>query len=736
MSMSLQEINQLSMNERVRKGHPGNLHMWWNRSPIESSRQLLRDIITESIELTRAHDQEKTENVDKRINKNITIVDPFSGFGGLALAAIKECYQAKAGDLNSVATLLTKAVAEIPSMFVDQYPVSWEERNGTFTGAQGLAEDVRYYGNWIRSELENSLKFIYPDSISAADISEKRVYAWIWTRTVPCPNPACGCTMPMAGSYVLAKLKGREYYAQPEVKDHQVLFQVKKGLRKEAQSGNKIGNSGAKFRCPSCGEITTDEYVKEMGKAGKLGNQLVAIGYESDSGRVYESPSQEHINAAGTEPPADLPLGDLPDNTRWFSPPLFGLTRYTDLYTSRQLHLMTTLCDLVDKAGRKVYEDAIKAGMQDDGVPLSDRGRGAYAYSQAVSVYLSLVVGKIANFQSEICTWDNRNGNIRAAFTRQAIPMTWVFAEGNPFSSVTGNFNTMLEDVVGAVKAMTCSRPAEVLQGNGIEFPFPENAVLFTELPYYDNVGYADLSDYFYIWLRRCLRDVYPDLFKNIVTAKEELTSIPEHYGGDSIRARAAYQEEISRLFRNFSEAADQTIPSLVFFEFGRNDELAMRSSDQTVMGQGTHNSTIKEISAWENMIHSIHSAGFQVKAVLPVRAEKPSEKYESTRVCVVFQKRDDTAPQTTRRGFVSELKRELPARLQNIFVTGIDEWDYPIVGMGAGLSLFTKYKKIINADGSEMQTMDALRIIWTETEEHIQDYVNNSAAEAGIKEL
>jgi len=733
--MSLRAINQLSINERVRKGHPGNMHPWWNRSPIKSSEQLLYSIFSEDKICEGSNNQENPKKKYYEDRKTVTIVDPFSGFGGLVLAATGAGFSVKAGDLNSVAIVLTKAVEEIPSLFSNKQPVSQDSKTRKFHGAQGIAEDVYYYGNWIRAKLENRLNSLYPESISSEDNTAKRVYAWIWSRTIKCPNPACCCIMPMSGSYVLSKMKGGEFYVQPEVLNRKILFHVKKGLIKEALQGNKIGSNGAKFRCPSCGEITTDEYVKEMGKVGKLGTQLIAVGYETDAGRVYGSPSQRHINAASTEPPTDLPLGDLPNNTRWFSPPLFGLTRYTDLYTSRQLHLMTTLCDLVERARRKVYEDAIKAGMPDDGVSLGDRGKGAYAYSQAVSVYLSLVVGKIANFQSQVCTWDNRKGNIRAAFTRQAIPMTWVFAEGNPFSSVTGNFDAMLGDVVTSIEKLPCSRSAEVLQGNGIEFPFPANAVLFTELPYYDNVGYADLSDYFYIWLRRCLRDVYPDLFKNIVTAKDELTSIPEHYEGDPITARAAYQKGIIRLFQNFSKAADQTVPSIVFFEFGKADEQVMRSSDQTVVRQGAHNSTGKAVSAWENLIDSITEAGFQVKAVLPVRTEKPSEKYKSTRVCVVFQKRNDTAPQTTRRGFVSELKRELPAKLQEIFATGIDEWDYPIVGMGVGLSFFTKYKRIVNADGSNMQTMDALRIIWTETEEYIQDKAKSSAAEAGNEE-
>ena len=347
--------------------------------------------------------------------------------------------------------------------------------------------------------------------------------------------------------------------------------------------------------------------------------------------------------------------------------------------------------------------------MPDDGISLAAGGVGALAYSEAVSVYLAFVVDKLANFQSEICTWDNRNGNIRAAFTRQAIPMTWVFAEGNPFSSVTGNYDTMLEDVVRSIRNLPCKTPAKVMQGDGTRMKFPQNSVLFTELPYYDNVGYADLSDYFYVWMRRCLKDVYPELFEKVVTSKEELSSIPEHYDGDAAKAKEAYEDGIRRLCMNFSEAASSEYPSMIFYEFGRTDEEAMLSE---TAGK----------SAWENILEALIQTGFQISAVLPVRTEKPKERYETVRVCIVFRKKPADAPQATRRGFVSELKRELPYVLAERFRADMDDWDRPIVGMGCGLSLFTRYKKIINADGTNMSVQDALKVIWTEVTGYIRE--------------
>ena len=690
--LPLRMINQIAMSERVTKEHPGNMHLWWNRSPIESSKKLLKTVI--------ANDQD--------IDTKVTVVDPFSGFGGLALAAEEVGFSAVAGDLNSVASVLTKAAAEIPARFVNRPAVFPNAENRIYARIEGLAEDIWRYGDAIRNEAEKRLVDVFPDSISPNGDS-KRVYAWIWTRNVTCPNPACGCKMPLANSYILSKMKNRGYYVQPEVNGKEVSFKVLKGNPTSARQGNKVGSNGAKFQCPSCGEITTDEYVKSMGRKNQLGIQLMAVCYEGPDGREYLSSTEEQLQAAMVDMPYDVPLGELPNNTRWFSPPLFGLKNYADLYSPRQLRLMTTFCDIVIGIRERIYKDAIKASFPDDGVPLSEGGSGALAYSEAVSVYLTFVVDKMANFQSEICTWDNRSGNIRAAFTRQAIPMTWVFAEGNPFSSVTGNYNTMLQDVVRSVRNLPYNSSVTVHQGDGTRFEFPENSILFTELPYYDNVGYADLSDYFYVWMRRCLKDVYPKLFEKVVTSKEELTSIPEHYGGDTAAAKQAYEEGIRRLFNNFSKAASKDYPSVVFFEFGKKDMVVM-SSDTG------------DRSAWDNILEAIVGAGFRILATLPVRTQKPNDRYESTRVAIVFAVQDADAMQTTRRGFVSALKKELPELLHSIYEMDMDDWDRSITGIGCGLSFFCRYKKTINADGSAMSVHDALRVIYTEVKEYISE--------------
>lgn len=710
-ALALRLINQSAMSKRAKKEHPGNMHLWWNRSPIDSSKDILISALTP--------DQETTF-----VDRNITIVDPFSGFGGLALAAAETGCSVIAGDLNSVATVLTKAAAEIPARFADKPAVSEDAKLRVYTGAEGLAEDIRCYGATIREELMDRLESMYP-YVLEQDLVDKKVYAWIWTRTVICPNPACGCKIPMANSFVLSKQKNREFYVQPQVDGKEVSFRVMKGVSSSSLYGNKIGSSGAKFRCPLCGEITTDEYVKDMGRKNKLGLQMMAVGFEGSDGREYYSPTDEQLKAATVTIPSELPLGELPNNTRWFSPPLFGLKNYTDLFTPRQLALLTTLCDLVSKIKESVYTDAVKAGFLDDGLSLDQGGAGALAYSEAVSVYLALVVGKLSNFQSEICTWDNRNGNIRAAFTRQAIPMTWVFAEGNPFSSVTGNYDTMLQDVVRSVRKLSCKASAKVIQGDGTRFEFPQNSILFTELPYYDNVGYADLSDYFYIWLRLCLKDVFPVLFEKVVTSKEELTSIPEHYGGDRKVAKAAYEEGIRKLCNNFAKGSSEEYPSLIFFEFGKADELAMSSESNEE----------QDLSAWENLLDALIQAGFHITAVFPVRSEKPNVHYETVRVCIVFRKRREDAPQTTRRGFVNGLKKDLPRLLEERFQSEMDDWDRPITGMGCGISFFSRYKKVINADGTNMNIHDALKVIWTGVTEYIQE-LEAQEGSSGIKEV
>ena len=296
----LKEINQLAMTEKVTKGHPGNIHLWWNRSPISSSVMLLKAVIGSHLAGT------KTSSNDI---PPVTIVDPFCGSGCLTISAANTGLPVFAGDINSVSVLITKAVAEVPSRFRDTSPVSKETEIRLFSGSEGIAEDIRCYGKWIREQLCNRLASYYPDGI-APDEDGKQVYSWIWTRTAPCPNPACGCQMPLVNSYVLSRLKGRECHVVPHCAGKRVEFQVLPGAPESVSTGNKIGKQGAQFQCPKCGSITKDDYIKQVGRAGKLGIQLMAVGYVSDAGRSFDALDERQEQAAKLPCCSSLPIGE------------------------------------------------------------------------------------------------------------------------------------------------------------------------------------------------------------------------------------------------------------------------------------------------------------------------------------------------------------------------------------------------------------------------------------------
>ncbi len=727
-ALPLRVLNQSAMSDKARKGHPGNMHLWWNRSPIDSSAALLRaavmDVDAEELEpaIYQLEIMAAGESAPQmNMNHSPVVYDPFSGFGGLTIAAQKAGLDVYASDLNAVATLLTKAATEIPARFRDCQPINSQADNKIHFGAEGLSSDVNYYGKLLKEETYQKVGKHYK-AARLTETDEAPVYAWVWVRTMKCPNPACGCQMPMASSYILSKLKGQEFWAEPKIIDKKIQFKIHKGICPEEKESNKHGSNGSKFQCPTCGEITKDEYVKAAAKSGGLNIQMMAVSVLTKTGRIFVEPDAEQILAAAVPMVENVPIGSLPDNTRWFSPPGFGITEYADLYTRRQLLLLTTLCDLIPDIQKKSYEDALKAGMSKDEILLKDGGAGAFAYSQAISVYLALVVGKLANFQSIVCTWDNRNGNIRAAFTRQAIPMTWVFAEGNPFSTPTGNYDAMLKNVVESVEGLYVGKSAVVKQENALSARFPKNSILFTELPYYDNVGYADLSDYFYMWLRRCLKDVYPELFEKVVTSKEELCSIPEHYGGDAEKAIEAYRQGLKELCRHFAETASEEYPSIFFYEYSKQDEQGIKTGDDK-----------GKTGALEHLLNCLYDAEFMITGLWPVRTEKSNVRFDSLRIAIVFRKRASESQTTTRRGVINTIKRELPGRLSTAFSAGVDELDKPIAGLGLGLSVFSRYKKVINADGTTMSIHDALTIIYQEVKDYISMTTDDDSIEDAV---
>ena len=712
--LPLREITASSIEEKVRKGHSGNLHLWWNRSPVISSAALLyAALVDEDQDLERRSNQiallkgivqndstafEQAKAVLQNLKLPV-IWDGFSGFGGLSLACEKLDLPAYAGDMNPVATLRTKAIVEFPSHFAYNKPVH-PDSDSTRTGMAALSDDILFYGQWMEKKVREKIGQIYPATYGSVPS------AWLWVRTVECPNPVCKCKMPLASSFVLNKSKGNEQWAEPICEDSKIRFQIHEGVCPKEKESNKLSTMGAKFQCPVCGEVATDIYIKKMGKEHRLGIQMMAVVRTSNGIKSFEPVDETQEATMAITTPEGIPSGQIAKNSRWFSPPGYGFTDYADLYTNRQLTMLSSFCDFIPEVIDKVASDALASGMSESRGALCDSGNRAWAYGQAVGTYLSLAISKIANYHSSICSWDNRKGTGRAAFTRQAIPMTWTFVEENPFVETTGSFLSIVGSIAEAVSRLPSYREISVTNEDAIEKSIQKNTVLFTELPYYDNVGYADLSDYFYIWLRKCLKNVFPALFENMLTSKDELSSIPEHYDGDVRKAKTKYREKINKMLTHFSEAASTEYPSVIFFAYSRADHMAIHNANE--------NPALE--SPLSYLLQSIVNTGFCVTAIWPIRMEKPNEKFTSTRIAIVFRKNQDALLQTTRRNLVASLGRELPGLLEQLMCDLIDDIDRPIAALGLGLSIVTRYKKILNADGSVMNIKDSLILIAQES--------------------
>ncbi|MFQ3652541.1 MAG: DUF559 domain-containing protein, partial [Gemmataceae bacterium] len=414
-----------------------------------------------------------------------------------------------------------------PSLHVGEGVGGWGDT--TWRGAAGLAADVRYYGEWMRERAWERIGHLYPTH------NGETVIAWLWARTVKSPNPAVNAHVPLVRSFILSKKKGRECWAKPIIEGQTVRFKVTPGRPPKDGDGTVVRTGG---RCIISDEPIPFEYIREEGKAGRMGAMLMAIVTEGQSGRSYYSPTEEHARIAEQAQPEWMPMGDIPEQALGFRVQLYGMNEYNKLFTPRQLVALTTFSDLVHEARQQAYRDALAAGLPDDGVPLREGGRGALAYAEAVSVYLAFGVDRLADRQSTICSWDVGFAKIRNTFGRQAIPMTWDYAEGNVFSESTGNFLDLLEWCAKVLETNGHSNQGYATQRDASSI-YDEARVLSTDPPYYDNIGYADLSDYFYIWMRKSLRDVYPDVFGTLLVPKEpELIASPYRHGSKEAAKR------------------------------------------------------------------------------------------------------------------------------------------------------------------------------------------------------
>ena len=698
-TLPLRVIQAADVGDRAGlSGHPANMHIWWGRTPIASTAMILKAAMLDN-------DSSKEKSVEAWLqedlrDKSVTVFDPFAGFGGIPLAAQRLGLKTVTGDLNPVAVMLNKAATEIPAQFAGVGPVHTQASSSLGIGAQGLASDVEFYGQWLLQKAAERLHPLYPQQ------EGQDVQVWLWTRTVKWPNPACGCDIPLATSFVLCNKTGQESWAEPYYEEKKLRFHIRFGPCPEEKLTNKFSSKGARFHCPACGTVTSDEYIKKYGCENKYGSALMAVLLDYDGNRTFREPDDVQVNAASVPAPEDAPIGAIPNNAHWFSPPGFGLTEYADLFTARQMTMLLCFSDLLKEVQDKAASDALAAGLSPSGGHISQGGTGALAYGQAIGIYLAILVDMLADHYSTVCSWDPGSFRIRNTFRRQAIPMTWNYAEANPFTDSSGNFTALLSKLAESIANLPCGAESKVYQGDAVTAEYPENVLICTELPYFKAIGYAHLSDFFYIWLRRSLQHIYPELFNQTVTSKEELSTVSQYYGEPPETAKNKYEAGLKQVCAKLYAAASEEYPALLIFDYRRDDEPSIQSAGR---------------SHWYAIVEAILSAGFTVSCVLPLWDKKDAEKGISTRALIVCRKGQERLSGATRRGFVSTFKRVFPERLPEL-LKNADPSDHRIIAMGCGMSIFSEYKAIINADGSKMSTCNALQIILQEIDEYFID--------------
>ena len=603
--------------------------------------------------------------------------DPFAGGGSLPLEAQRLGLESHASDLNPVAVLINKAMIEIPPKFAGRPPVNPESRKDRelveqeWKGAQGLAADVRYYGQWMRDEAEKRIGWLYPKVEVTAEMVEERpdlepyagrkltVIAWLWARTVKSPNPAfADVDVPLVSTFMLSTKKGKEACIQPVIENGGYRFTVKVGMPEDveaAKAGTKLGR-GAKFKCLMSGTPMADEYIYAEASAGRMGGQLMALVAEGVRSRIYIGPTPEHEAAARQAAPGWQPEIAMPKNPRWFSPPLYGLRAFGDLFTPRQLVALTTFSDLVQEAREQVRRDALSAGVSDDDMTLRDGGTGAAAYGEAVGVYLACGVSRSADFWSNLCIWANQPKNELVAhlFGRQAIPMAWDFAEANPFSQSGGNFEKNMSYVGKSIDFFPSSGRGTSDQIDAANNTVSIDKIISTDPPYYDNIGYADLSDYFYVWLRRSQQRVFSDIFATLAVPKaEELVATPYRHGGKK-EAESFFLVGMTRAMHRLAEQAHPALPVTIYYAFRQSETKGDLGSVST---------------GWETFLEAVLRAGFAISGTWPIRTErtlglKGETNALASSIVLVCRQHLANAPTVTRRDFVTALKNELPTAL------------------------------------------------------------------------
>lgn len=727
VALPLEAINREAIRESyIYRGNPSAIHKWWTQKPFAVARCMLfaslvtdpasepekyptrasqeierarlfalmeRLAVWESIDDRAVLDEAHAAIADTTGGQLPVVLDPFSGGATIPLEAQRLGLKAFAADLNPVAALIARGLLEFPQDFADRAPVHPDAmaqlgHAGAWSGTAGLAEDVRRYGAWLRDAALERLRDLYPQA-ELNDGQRVPALAWLWARTVTCPNPACGATTPLVRSFAVSTKKGGETWTEPTVDTvrRSVRFVIHAGI--PAVEGT-VGKRGAK--CVVCGEPFPLSHIREEGLAGRLSSQLMATVVDGPLGRTYVAPDDEQEAAAArAAAPPDLLDTDLPEQALGFRVQGYGMRQHRDLYTSRQLVMLGTLSDLVAEGGRRAAQDS----------------GGDAAYGRAIATYLAFVVDKVAQFNSSLVAWYTKENRQTHTFGQQTLSMMWNYAEGNPFAGIGGGIDVATRTVADALGGTAPNGGAGTALNRDaatLTLDTQEPILISTDPPYYDMVNYADLSDYFYVWLRRSVGGLHPDFFGTILAPKrQELIAEPARFAGDRHQARAFFEGGVRSVFTRLRSIASNDYPLTVYYAFKQAE----------TSGDGATTST-----GWETMLAGLLDAGFSITGTWPTRTERTGRLRDTgsnalaSSIVLVCRPRQLEAPLATRKEFVAALRRELPAALQALQQGNIAPVDLAQASIGPGMAVFSRFARVIEADGEAMSMRSALALI------------------------
>ena len=695
-----------------------------NEAVLEKARAEIRKSWRETCDLNKDHPQAaELFNPDKLP----AFHDPFAGGGALPLEAQRLGLESYASDLNPVAVLINKAMIEIPPKFAGRPPVNPEERasrdawSKQWERAQGLAEDVRYYGQWMREEAQKRIGHLYPPVEITADMAKERpdlkplvgqkltVIAWIWARTVKSPNPAFRhVDVPLVSTFVLSSKEGKQAYVDPDIDADSYRFVVKVGKPPTAaKDGTNL--SRGNFRCLLSGTPIDGDYIKAEGMQERIGTRLMAIVAEGKRGRVYLTPSALHEKAAAEAIPTWRPDGDIAKRMTGGNCTPYGLTSWSDIYTPRQLLALDTFNDLVAEARDLAALHAVNAGMSDDSVGIDTDGRGARAYAEAISVYLGFAIDRVAMTGNSLVRWNGVGEKAQHCFGRQGLPMLWDFAEPNSLAGATGSLDAAIFYSYDPLGWLPSTENGWARQADASTQDISKSKVISTDPPYYDNIGYADLSDFFYVWLRRTMRGVFPSLFATMAVPKTEELVATAYRHGSKEKAETFFLNGMTGAMNRLANQAHPSLPVTIYYAFKQSE---------------TNGDVGTTSTGWETFLDAVIRSGFALTGTWPMRTEMRTRQVAmgtnalASSIVLVCRQRPATAETISRRAFQRELNQVLPEALDEM-TRGSGDDRSPVAPVdlsqaiiGPGMAVFSKYAAVLEADGTRMTVQTALRLI------------------------